>query len=350
MAVTAPAIQTAAFAIVWSAVYLAMTMTLALLVERVLTTYATNRRARIDQRYRPIVARAVAGDELAVRVLQSSPSRHRLPIAALIVLPLIDDRDPDRVARSRDLMRALSLFPVADRYLTSRLWWRRATALRVLGLLQVEERTRALVAALDDRHADVRGAALDALADLRNPASLEAIVVRILDPTLHRGRRVAALRAFGAACEPMLLDLAQIAPAQRVRYAAALAICGTARSRPTLRDWVTDPRPDVQAAAFDALASIGLDAETAHMAVDALDSSNEPVRAAAAGALAGWRGDPVVAAHLGRRLGDSWTVAARAAQSLRSMGGVGVEELRTSAARVDLAGLLARQMLWEGGV
>src|SRR4029078_4553404 len=103
--------------------------------------------------------RAACHQRAAIRV------RHCMLIGRLLIEPLIDDRDPGRIASTRDIVRALSLIPVADGYLNSRLWWRRALAPARGGVSQATERTAALVAALDDPHPDVRAAALDALTD-----------------------------------------------------------------------------------------------------------------------------------------------------------------------------------------
>jgi hypothetical protein len=66
----------------------------------------------------------------------------------------------------------------------------------------------------------------------------------------------------------------------------------------------------------------------------------------AAYALRGWPDDGA-AAHLARHLDDTWVVAVRAARTLQSMGPAGVNELQAHAARPDLVGVLARQMLWR---
>ena len=81
-------------------------------------------------------------------------------------------------------------------------------------------------------HPDVRAAALDGLTDLHDPAALRPSSCGVHDTSLHRGRRGAALKAFGSECEPFLLELAGVDPANRLNYIHALAICGTARSRP----------------------------------------------------------------------------------------------------------------------
>jgi len=304
-------------------------------------------RKRTDQRYGSLVRSALEGDEAATRALIASPGRHRLTLAALLILPLIDDRNPDRIARTRTIVTTLSLVPIADRFLRSRLWWRRALALRALGLTQIRDRTASIVAALDDTNASVRAAALDALTDLKDPASIQAVVVRLHDASLHRGRRVAALTAFDDACEPFLLDLAEIDPVHRPDYARALAVCGSPRARPTLCVWARDTNPEVQAAALEALAHVGLDDEAAVFAIEALQSNHEVVREMAAFALRYWVGAGDAAACLARHLGDTWTVAYRAARSLQTMGPTGLLELQAHADRQDVAGDLARQMLWE---
>ena len=69
----------------------------------------------------------------------------------------------------------------------------------------------------------------------------------------------------------------------------------------------------------------------------------------AAYALHGWDGPGDAPSHLAQHLGDAWLVAVQAAQSLRAMDPDGLSQLRASASRPDLAGALARQMLWEVG-
>jgi len=211
----------------------------------------------------------------------------------------------------------------------------------------MKERTAQVVAALDDTNGDVRGAALDALADLKDPVSLKAIIVRLHDASLHRGRRVQALTAFGTDSERFLLDLGNVDPANRLNYARALALIGTGVARPTLCRWALDTRMEVRAAAFEALAHVGLDDRAAAVAIEALNNHDQAVRAMAAHALHGWTGAGDAASHLAPRLADTWIVAVRAARSLQSMGPAGLVKLQESAARPDLPGLLARQMLWE---
>jgi HEAT repeat protein len=339
-----------ALSMVWLAVGLTALMTSAVVAERVALAWHEAWLQRVARRYEPLVRRALDGDESALSTLVRSPSRYRVSIARLLIMPLIYDRDPALIAASRGIVHAMSLVPTADRLLRSRWWWRRALAIRALGLTQIRDHTAKIVAALDDPNAEVRNAALDALADMQDPAALTAIVVHLHDARLHRGRRAAALAAFGSQCEEFLLDLARVDPLNRFSYARALAFCGTELSRPTLCEFTSDARVEVRAAAFEAFARVGLDDGAAPLVIAALDSPDVAVRAMAAAALHGWTGAGDGASRLARHLNDTWTVAMRAARSLQSMRAAGRVELEACARRSDQAGELARQMLWEAAV
>jgi hypothetical protein len=327
--------------------FLAILMAVAVIAERTLFARQSRQRRRFNSLHGPIVRRALEGSDAAARELAASPPANHFSIARLLVEPAIDERHPERVVRARVLARSLALGPLADGFLASYWWWRRALGLRIFGVLQERNRTAAIVAALDDPQPEVRAAALDALADLRDPASLPAIVVRLHDESLSLGRRAAALAAFGHECEPLLLDLAEADVTHRLAYARALSLCGTERSRPALCDWTLDSRPDVRVAALRTLGNVGLDEHAARIAIAALGSDDAGMRAAAASALAGWTGPGGAASHLAAHLDDEWLVAVQAARSLQSMSDVGHRELRAFAARPGLPGALARQMLWE---
>jgi HEAT repeat protein len=239
---------------------------------------------------------------------------------------------------------------IASRYVKRGFTYEDLVQCGYLGLIQAVDRAGQIVACLDDPHQEVRGAALDALADLRHPPTLPAIVARLHDASLDGGRRIAALAAFGSEGEPFLLELASVDPVRRLSYARTLAVCGTARARPALCEWTRDTRRDVRAAAFEALAHVGLDERAAALAITALESRDEAVRAMAATALRGWNGPGNAAASLARHLDDRWPVAVSAARTLQSMRAARRHEHEASATRPGLAGVLARQMLWETGV
>ena len=336
------------FWMAWAGIILVVCMANAVMVGRLVSAFMEARLQHIEAAYQPLVDRAVGGDAAAGQALAASPWTHRVPIGWLLISPLIGDRDPDRITATREIAASLSLVTIAEQYMRSRLWWRRALALRALGLMQQRSHTGDILNGLDDPHADVRGAALDALADLHDPASLPTIVTRLHDTSLHRGRRAALIAAFGAQCEPFLLTFAERDFERRLNYAQMLAICGTARSRPALCEWTSDPRQDVRAAALEALAHVGLDERSAGIAIQSLESPDVVVRAMAADALRGWTGAGDPAGHLARHLDDAWAVAVRAARSLLEMKETGRAELANWSQRTGLPGLLARQMLWQG--
>jgi HEAT repeat protein len=334
--------------VAWAGALLASTVLAAVVLERAAFAVQQVRSARIARRYNALVRRALDGDDAARRALSASPSRHHIAIARLLIVPLIEDRDPSRIAEARATAKVLAVFPIAERYLRSRWWWRRSIALRMFGLIQARDHSAQLIAALDDPHPDVRAAALDGLLDLQNPATVPAIAVRLYDESMPPGRRAAALKAFGSSCEPFLLELSALDAAHRRSCALALAICGTPRSRPVLCRWTRDLRPGVRAAAFRALGDIGLDDDATRAAIENLESEDSQVRAMAARALRGCR-DPGAAISLAPRLDDTWVVAVQAAHTLESMGMAGLAVLQTRASQTDLAGLLARQTLWRAG-
>ena len=142
-----------------------------------------------------------------------------------------------------------------------------------------------------------------------------------------------AIKSFGSDCEPFLLEMSEVDPANRLNYIHALAICGTARSRPVLCRWTRDTRIEVRATAFEALAYVGLDDEAARVAIEGLESDDPQVRAMAAYALRGWQGPGDAAARLAPHLDDTWAVAVRAARTLQSMGPAGSVELQARASR-----------------
>jgi len=339
--------EQAALWMLWGAMALASALTLTVVLSRVVLAVQAARLRRAERRYGDLIRRTLEGDGTALRALVESPPRDRITIGRLLVAPLIADRNPQRIASARRIAQAISLGDVVRRLFNSRLWWRRVAALRAVGLLQARNGTAAVVAALEDPDANVRDAALDSLADLQDPAALPAIVVHLHDSSLQRGRREAALAAFGTECESFLLDLSHVDPTHRLNYARALAIVGTHLSRRTLCEWAADSRPEVRAASFDALAHTGLDEPSAALAINALDSGDVLVRAMAAAALKGWSGSGDAASHLLQHLDDAWPVAVRAARSLQAMGAGGLPALEQRAARQDLGGTLARQMLWE---
>src|SRR3954454_4105892 len=96
-----PDAEVVARLLLWLSIRLVVTMTAIVVAERVVSAVIGARRRHLQDRYRPFVDLALAGDDGAVRRLADAPPRHRLAIARLLVEPLIDDRDPARIVRTR---------------------------------------------------------------------------------------------------------------------------------------------------------------------------------------------------------------------------------------------------------
>src|SRR5881628_1957030 len=124
-----PHIESFAHTLLLLSVRLALTMVVIVAIERAVSALLRARRRYVEERYGPLVRRVLSGDEAALAEIVAGPRRHRLTIAKLVMDPLIFDRDPVRIARTRAIVSALSIIPLADRYLRSWLWWRRAIAL-----------------------------------------------------------------------------------------------------------------------------------------------------------------------------------------------------------------------------
>ena len=102
----------------------------------------------------------------------------------------------------------------------------------------------------------------------------------------------------------------------------------------------------MRAAALQALGSLGLDDRAYYYMLRALGDTATAVRAMAARALGrSRRGE--AAPYLAQHLGDEWLVAAHAATALRMLGPSGRARAEARQETPGLAGVLARQMLWE---
>ena len=216
-------------------------------------------RRRIERRYLPLVRRALDGDADAARTPVASPIRHRVAIASFLITPFIDNRDPQHIAKTRSLVLYISLIPFADRLVRSWLWWRRALALRALGLMQQRShgggRRRARRSA---SRRPGRGAGRADRTCATSPR-FTAVVVRLHDASLQPARRLAALAAFGPECEEFLLDLSQVDPRTWPTTRAPSRSAARAGRARRSREWTRDARSEVRAAAFEALAHVGLD-------------------------------------------------------------------------------------------
>lgn len=324
---------------------------LALLVaQRLLRAAAGRRRRFLVAHYGPIVAAALDGDAMslaaAVKVI---PPRHRRLVASLVLAPLHVVRGGHNT-RAAALADGLDLTGRWRADLRSRHWWHRSEGALALGLLRDQASVPALIDLLDNEHEQVRAAAIDALGQIGDPVAIGPLLARMSDPTRHeRARLVQSLRTFGEGSTAALLEHGASHARDRALVATVLSYVGGAAAREPLLQWAGAEPAVTRAAAWRALAAIGLDERAFYHALKALGDDDVAVRSAAARALArAGRGD--AAPHLAGHLDDDWEVAAQSARALLKLGPDGHAAL---AARVRQgAGLghdLAQQVLWEGG-
>lgn len=336
------------FLIVGTAILLLL---LALLIgQRLWRETAFARRRALAQRYRPMIESALSADSpLALDALAAVPRRHRAVVAELVLAPLHAVRGGHNL-RAAELADRLELSTQWRDDLASRRWWRRSEAALALGLLHDRGSVAALTALLDDEHEQVRAAAIDALGVIGDPSAIAALLARMSDPTRYeRARLVQALRAFGEAATSALLDHGAVHPGDRVLVATVLAFVGGASARDPLLRWASDEDTEARAAAWRALAAVGIDERAFYHALKGLGDSAPAVRAAAARALAR-SGRADASSHLADHLDDEWEVAAQAARALSRLGAHGHAALEARVARgPGLGHDLARQILWEGG-
>lgn len=332
------------------ATVLMLVMLTLLIVQRFIRGVIDRRHARLCARYQPLVDRIIEGREAdALPVLKRAPSRHRGVIGEL-TLNSIRALSGAPVARAGSLLRALGLELHWREDLRDRRWWRRAAAVRAIGLVSDNDAFEPLVDALDDPHEEVRAAAVDALGRLGDPRAIAPLIDRLPDQSRNqRVRIVDALRQLGQSAGDALLAFVRERPERLPLVADVLAgAAGTAAVK-DLMAWCADAAPAVRSAAMSALGTVGLDDQSYYYALRALTDEDAGVRAMAARAL-GRSGCADAAEYLAERLADEWSVAAHSARALARLSSAGRDALQRRATEPGQAGELARQMLWEAGI
>jgi HEAT repeat protein len=319
-----------------------------LVVHRLLRAAVAARRRRIADKYRPVIDAVLSDPEAALERVDAIPRRHRPVIVDLLMTPLRLVRG-GQGARASAIAERLELAERWRRELGARRWWKRSEAALAVGLLRDRRSSDALVRLLDDRHDQVRAAAIDALGQVGDPAAVPALLARLGTPNLHEHVRIVqALRGFGEAAAAALVEHGHSRVDDRRTVATVLSYVGGALAAPRLIEWARTGDTPTRAAAWNALATIGLDDRTFYHALKALQDDEPQVRAAAARALSR-SGRADAAPGLAARLDDEWDVAAQAARALMRLDDTGKAALRARLERgPGLGHDLAHQMLWEG--
>jgi hypothetical protein len=87
---------------VWIGLAVAAAIAVAVIVERLGQIAHERLVRRLRRRYGPAIERALHGDAEAFDTLVRSPSRYRLELARLLIFPLVNDRNPERIALARE--------------------------------------------------------------------------------------------------------------------------------------------------------------------------------------------------------------------------------------------------------
>jgi hypothetical protein len=305
------------------------------------------RRLRLLTLYRPLIDAALAGDEEALSRLAASPVKHREVQSSLLLEPLRLTAG-GVTARGLHVATRLGLRQQWMAALDDRRWWVRAESAGALGLVRCPDAAPRLVAALDDPFDEVRAAAVESLGRIGDPAAIPELVGRLHDQSRHqRVRLVQALQQFGQAAVGPVIEHGVEMVDQRAQIAELLGSLGAVSALDQLIAWVSDERPEVRAAVWQAIGTIGVDDRAYYHVLRGLNDPSEVVRAAAAWAL-GRSGRQDAVACLAGRLEDEWLVAAQTARALRALGPAGRRALEEAASQRNSE--LARQMLWESGV
>lgn len=321
-----------------------------LIVQRLVRAYMVARRRDLVARYRPAIEAALNADRVPADFPRALATRHRDIAGELVLATLRIVRGPQTV-RAQALAEHLELSALWRGDLKARRWWHRSEAALALGLLRDRKSVRDLIPMLDDDNEQVRAAVIDALGQIGDALAVPALLARMGDPTRHeRARVIQSLRAFGTKTTPLLVEHGRAYPRDRALVATVLSHVGGAAAAAELLEWSGADDAATRAAAWTALATIGLDDRAFYHAIKALDAAEPPVRAAAARALARCgRTDasPYLAAHLDDA---EWEVAAQSARALARLGKDGHDALTArAAAAAGLGQDLAKQVLWEGG-
>lgn len=320
-----------------------------LVAQRAIRTSLDRRRALLQSRFQPLVDRWLserAAPEDRTRLLRFG-RRSPLLLGRMIVAPLLSFSGGP-VELGAGLAVEAGVAEAWRQDIRHRLWWRRAEAIRSLGVIQDAGSFLAMVVALDDSHEEVRAAAVEALGRLGDLRAVQELLARIPEQSRHqRVRIVDALRTLGAHGGAALLEFIRRRP-DVLPFVADLvpAICGSAAAEECLA-LSGHPAAPVRAAALNVLGTVGLDDASFYYVLKALADEDAGVRAMAARAL-GRSGREDAAAYLGEHLQEGdWAVAAESARALLGLHAAGASVLAANTAGDGQAAALARQMLWE---
>ena len=233
-------------------------------------------------------------------------------------------------ARIIECLEDLGLVDHILAQLAARGTWRRARAADALGRLRVQRAVPQLIAALDDKHEDVRTVAARALASIGDTRAIAPLALALDDPSRWTLSLVAEnLMAMGSEAVQPLIDLLLSENEHNVQV-AAIKILGEIRdpaATPALVSVVLgEQNLNLRSQAAAALGRLGGPIAEGALLV-AIDDAEWQVRAQAAKAL-GRVGNQLYAHVLARAMPDpQWWVRVNCAEALTRLGPPGIEAL-----------------------
>jgi HEAT repeat protein len=248
------------------------------------------RAKRFRARFEQLLAEQGPGrgsDSDSVRGQLSSLNELERPIAGSIMIERLKVASSEERALTLEWLRRVGAIEALLRSLRRWAPWRRALAIRTLGLTGAEEAVPALIERLSDRSRHVREAAVRALGRIGDTRALPALARLYVEPgRVAAGIVYEALLAFGSASAQVFSEGLH-SPNEHVRvpsvFGASLVLDPpVARSR--LERMLGDESASVRAAAAEMLGRIGGDAVPEELARVSRDEERS-VRRAAVSAL-----------------------------------------------------------------
>lgn len=282
----------------------------------------------------------------------STPARKRLHRSVIrsVLLDFSSDLSGESMNRLQYFFASLEFIRDELDQLKSRKWWHRAQAARDLGLLGSPSAAEALMALLEDGHADVRNQAMQSL--------VKIVGVESLRPILQKARGISRwvslelsliVKDFEERAYPYLVEALSYSDRSVVVFAIeALSLAGFVTAvEPLMNVAETYPNTHVRAKAIEALGRLG-DQRAEELLVRLLRNPYPSLRASATRALERI-GSPTAVPLLSERLvtGPAHERLS-AARALAKSGEAGMERLREASRDQDsILRAVALQVLEE---